>query len=198
MSLPANPAPAFTALCPSESDPSVTLGHVGAGPSPWADNVTERLIAIWRDYSAGQISEILGAEFGVSLTRNAVIGKATRLGISGDSKSDRHTMKKRKEKKEHRTTLRIVAANGNSNHLRVVRSVTSDLPKLRCIAEPALNLTLLELRDDQCHHIAGLDHLYCGHPVRPGISYCLAHNQLMHEAPKPIKRVTYTTWGGMR
>lgn len=169
--------------------------HGATSHSPWANElIVERLKALWLGHSASQISNIIGAEFNISVTRNAIIGKAVRLGINQQTKTTRHNMQAGRPRAKPRATLRVVSG-GSGGALRVTRSVSTDLPKLRCIAEPSLNLPLLEWTSNTCKYIAGDDGLACGHKTYAATSWCLSHFQLIRQDVRPVKRTAYTTWG---
>src|SRR4249919_3399104 len=96
----------------------------------WLGDRVERLKQLWPDHSATQIAKLFG-----NLTRNAIIGKANRLKL--------------KRKKP--------SGNGQKKPQRVVSG-----PRLRppvfCVSFPPpvlrldfLNLTLEEIRGDECH-----------------------------------------------
>ena len=64
----------------------------------WADNRVALLSDLWQSgYSARQIAERLGE----GVTRNAVIGKANRLGLSKPSKSSVTRQQRQKERAEN-------------------------------------------------------------------------------------------------
>lgn len=48
----------------------------------WADKVTETLRGLWPEgKSASEIAKILNLQFGLTLTRSSIIGKAHRLNL---------------------------------------------------------------------------------------------------------------------
>lgn len=107
------------------------------------------LKALWADHSATQILSRLNEQFDVSLSRNAVLGRLARLGLTV------------KDKTEIAPYTRGVIRT----RVRRVRTVVAK-PKpapVVCEAVPSLELTLDELKFDSCRYIAGDDYLYCGH-----------------------------------
>lgn len=174
MTLLTNPAPdlATTPYQPA-SLPNGNTEVSGAGTSPWAnEQLTNRVAQLWLDKSALQIARIIAEEFGVAISRNAIISKITRMGLAGVAKSVRHPC--------DRSKPRLASTNPTP------RASSEPKPSvLRCVAEPPLNLTLLELPANGCHFIAGDDYLYCGHTVHAGTSYCFAHFQLTHKDTQP-------------
>lgn len=47
-----------------------------------------------------------------------------------------------------------------------------------------LNKNILELANDDCRYIEGEDHLFCGHQVREGSSYCPAHHDICNRSDR--------------
>jgi hypothetical protein len=65
------------------------------GPSSWTNERIERLKQLWAEgYSASQIATDLGG----NITRNAVIGKACRIGLRAGKKQPQPKPKRRKRK----------------------------------------------------------------------------------------------------
>ncbi len=130
----------------------------------WTDERIDILKKLWTEgLSASQISK----ELGEGVTRNAVIGKAHRLGLEkrpSPVKSD-------KEKK--------VAAP------KVVAMTPKKAPK----RSESKHVTLLELGERMCkwpHGHPGEDNFhFCGKPSQPGMPYCGAHCQEAYQAQPP-------------
>ncbi len=121
---------------------------------PWTQARIETLKTSWdAGLSAAQIADALG------VTRNAVIGKAWRLGLA-----DRRVMRKaRKPRPEHR---------------RVAKLRPAPAPVPAC-CKP-VSRPLFDLADDQCRWVVDVrEFLFCGAPVadarRP---YCPHHLQI--------------------
>tara|TARA_B100000131_G_scaffold313636_1_gene349281 strand:- start:1035 stop:1541 length:507 start_codon:yes stop_codon:yes gene_type:complete len=119
--------------------------------------------------TASQIAEIIG---GVS--RNAVIGKCFRLGLSGKLKV---------KSKEHNSTINYQ----NSNN-KISRN--SKKSKFRSLVldknfEEAKNLSLEELADDNCKFMEGdpssKDSKFCGRKVVEKRSYCPLHMMMVFQ-----------------
>jgi len=167
--------------------PKEIKGKPGA-MSTWSedDNETLRRMAAQR-YSGSQIAAELGR------TRNAVIGRANRIGIhliSNVGESDRvltagGVQPKRRER-THRARPKI---------LRPFQPVPLDIipppvPELKPV--PAGDpVTLDQLTRQSCRYIAG-DPLkvaapFCGAPRKAGSSYCAAHHRLCYVPAPRIK-----------
>lgn len=150
---------------------------------------------------------VLREEFGISFTRNAIVGILKRMGLNAAHKSEERRRKprikvpKQTRSGEHHAVLKIRSANGNSNQLRVISTRESaDQYKLRCVEIVPRHLTLIELECGDCRYPYGGDSTseaitFCGHPsysyVREGTeakitsSYCRPHFELCRMEPRP-------------
>lgn len=138
---------------------------MNAHVSIWTEQVTQSLQALYANHSASQIAAKLNEQFGLGLTKSAVIGKLTRLGItSGPAKRAEY---------EH------AVRQANRKAAPVPRKEEAAV----CQVEP-LNLTIAEIGPGQCRYIAGDDFLFCAHPVQEGSSYCSTHHRLCWRAPE--------------
>lgn len=142
----------------------------------------------WTDERVNKLRELheqklscamMAAELGGGITRNAVIGKLHRLGLSSRW-SIIHVggprQRQKRPKTENRKTIRIVKANGNSGQFRVMESAASELQALRCVEVVPRNVTLLDLGPRECRYPYGDSNFtFCGHPAADGYSYCAPH-----------------------
>ena len=101
----------------------------------WSDDRIAELKKHHEDgLSCSQIAFKLGGT-----TRNAVIGKVHRLGLVAPAKPGKPNIPRAprkpgpKNKGHHHAVFRIISANGNSNAMRVVKTVASESFKLRCV-----------------------------------------------------------------
>lgn len=167
--------------------------------SIWTDEKIAELTRLWDErLSAYIIAEKLG------VTRNAVIGKVWRLGLQNpDGEKTRKLRKDAVERKPRvkkvklkprinfvRESVRAVRANGNSDAMRLIKSVATDHPDLRCVEIDPLLLSLEDLKRGECRYPYGDGpFLFCGHSATEGSSYCAPHKQLTSEPPRaPIHR----------
>ena len=123
----------------------------------WTDDRIDQLKKLWDDgLSASQIAK----ELGEGVTRNAVIGKAHRLGL----KSRPSPVKTDKEKKK-------VAPK------RVIKKADKQL------------VSLLDLTDRMCKwplgHPGDADFHFCGKNSEPGMPYCASHCAEAYQAQPP-------------
>lgn len=156
-------------------------------PSPWSEPVTARLIEIWPHNSGLQCAAILNGEFGILLTRQAVIGKATRIGIASITKTTRHPMDF-----SHRPRI----AKPIALRAPIQRKPRRELPPMACEVPP-LNLSLADLPDNGCRFIPGSDLLYCGHEQWKESSYCAFHHRIVYTPPVQKVR-TFYSYSGLR
>jgi len=122
-------------------------------------DICNTLADLWSTNSARQCAEKLGEQFGVVLTRQAVIGKAHRMGLGGTAKLFMKTVQP------------------------VAPFVEPALPEPEL---PSLELTLDELTQNNCRFIAGDDPRearYCGHTVFRR-SMCKTHFALCYQEPR--------------
>lgn len=123
----------------------------------WTDERIELLKNLW---DSGQSASQIAKELGEGVTRNAVIGKAHRLGLKSRPspvKADKPEVPaapKRVEKKEAKKLV-----------------------------------TLLDLTDRMCKwphgHPGDEDFHFCGKPSEPGMPYCAAHCAEAYQAQPP-------------
>lgn len=173
-----------------------------AGPAGiWPEEHTQELIRLCEEkLSYRAIAREMNAKFGTAYTKNAVLGKALRIGINKEAASSapgvpraprapRRPSQPRTPRKQI-STVRIVSANGNSNAMRAFRSVSFELAKLRCVEIVPRNISLLDLGPEDCRYPYGdKDILFCGHPKAPGSPYCMPHHALCNEPPRiPIQK----------
>ncbi len=128
----------------------------------WTDERVARLKELWaQGYSARQIAEELGG-----VTRNAVIGKANRMGLSKPTKSSITRQRKREEGER-------------------VRPVAEEA----VIVTPDSGVSILTLTTATCRwpigHPGEEDFFFCGARTKPGQPYCEAHSRLAYQTPTP-------------
>lgn len=124
----------------------------------WTEERVARLTELWTaGYSARQIAEQLGG-----VTRNAVIGKANRLGLSKPTKSSITRRRKREEDKS---------------------------PPEEIIVGPEGGVSILTLTTATCRwpigHPGEDNFFFCGARTKPGQPYCEAHSRLAYQVPTP-------------
>lgn len=144
---------------------------MSAAPT-WTDDRVHTLTRLWRDgLSASQIARALAG----GVTRNAVIGKVHRLGLSGRAKPRAPALRPRRQTRPRRPIRRAAA----------VRRPAPSPP-----VEPPPQIgsaTILSVRRGQCRWPIGdplADGLLCGAPAVRG-AYCAGHAEIAY---RPLTR----------
>lgn len=164
---------------------------IGNKPAPrrrsestgWNDARVELLKKLWNDgLSASQCAKRIGG----GLTRNAVIGKVNRLGLSARKKAEVRS------RRRARTKPPID---------RESRKFISGEPPAALPPEPQRPEKLVsfaELEPHQCRFIYGdpktADFGFCGCKTEPGLPYCAGHMQACcrkHPLPKFITTTAF-------
>jgi len=154
----------------------------------WTDERVEQLKKLWIDgLSASQIAQELGG-----VTRNAVIGKVHRLGLSGRAKSASHSSIAR-QKRPARSSFNQKPARAST------RQLSNSQARLQASADPAalalleeaatapvaLKLILTELTERTCKWPIGdpqaEEFHFCGNESREGTPYCGYHNRIAYQ-----------------
>ena len=132
-----------------------------------------------RGLSYAEIARAINATFHTAYTRNATIGRARRMGISDLSPARPKRRRKPRPLRVHQMRKRRAAKPRSS---RPILKRAAKL-RLRCVAIVPRHLSLLELESGDCRYPYGGDAdgeaiTFCGHPRRPGSSYCVSHFHL--------------------
>lgn len=145
----------------------------------WTDTMDVELKKLHGEgYSSSQIASFMQ----MGLSRNAVIGRVFRLGLS---RPIVRKIRAAKVARTHKPVARIVRANGNSNGFRVHMSVETDEFQPRCVEVVPRNILLIDLGRDDCRYPYGDGpFVFCGHPQRGESSYCPAHSILTVHTPQ--------------
>lgn len=152
------------------------------GIGVWTEDRTSKLRSM---LSAGasyaEIAASINADTGSRLTRNACIGKATRLGISGATNLVR--AKPAPMKRKQRLTVAVGAQVQAINRKRRAPVLIEEAFQPRTVNLPSHRKMILELRAMECRwpdedrNEDGL-HTFCGCRTADGSSYCPAHAEL--------------------
>jgi GcrA cell cycle regulator len=157
----------------------------------WTDERVELLKRLWSDgCSASQIA----AELGGYLTRNAVIGKVHRLGLSGRDKNPPGvTPRPRKAGRSHQSPFNGMPTKPQRTAVSPFKGAP-DLPVEPLAPEPELiqdiipigqRCSILELTMDTCHWPIGdpnsSDFFFCGGKTIEGLPYCGYHSRIAYQ-----------------
>lgn len=148
----------------------------------WTDLAVAELKTRW---AAGETCTEIALNMGGCLTRNAVIGKVTRLGLKKRRDSHLYTPKPKRKRAE-----RTIRRNGGGYVPVVVAPLldeepdTSSLEEIEASPPPAtfLGIALLDLKPNHCRYPRGEGAaiLFCGQPKRDDASYCTACHRRCH------------------
>jgi GcrA cell cycle regulator len=155
----------------------------------WTDERVELLKKLWSDgLSASQIAAELGG-----ITRNAVIGKVHRLGLSGRAKSTSSGVP-RQRKPRAPSMLRIgrVAIRGNTALAHAYEIEEAEPELIENIIPIGQRRTLLELNEQTCRWPVGDpgsgDFFFCGGNTVTGLPYCAYHSRVAYQPATDRRR----------
>jgi GcrA cell cycle regulator len=156
----------------------------------WTDERVETLKKLWADgLSASQIAAELGG-----ITRNAVIGKVHRLGLSGRAKSPSSSAPRPRKARAHSHMLRVSrpAMRGNTALAHAYELEVEPEPELIDNIIPlGQRRTLLELNELTCRWPIGdpgtAEFFFCGGLPATGLPYCAYHSRVAYQ-PANVRR----------
>jgi GcrA cell cycle regulator len=179
----------------------------------WTDERIEQLRTMWdKGMSASQIAEQLGG----NITRNAVIGKAHRLGLKSRPSPVKADSPRTATTKAAPAPAPAPAARAQESEVAYARATpmmprpaapapmimpntgpvpptTTSHPMANRRSRPDLGakIGLLELTDKVCKwpigHPDEEGFHFCGAPVNPGTPYCLEHCAVAYQSQLPRK-----------
>ena len=154
----------------------------------WTDDRVELLKKLWADgLSASQIAGEPGG-----ITRNAVIGKVHRLGLSGRAKAPSSSVPRQRKPRAPSQMFRAPRTMMRGN------TALAQMPSYAYDPEPEPELieniipigqrcTLLELDQEKCHWPIGdpgqPDFFFCGGKTNAGTPYCGYHGRVAYQPP---------------
>ena len=153
----------------------------------WTDERVELLKKLWSDgLSASQIAAELGG-----ITRNAVIGKVHRLGLSGRAKSPSSAAPRPRKARSSGQMLRVSrpAIRGNT-----ALAYDYDLePEPELLEIPVeQRKTLLQLNEHTCRwpvgDPGGSDFYFCGGETATELPYCGYHCRVAYQPASERRR----------
>ena len=155
----------------------------------WTDERVETLKKLWGDgLSASQIAGELGG-----ITRNAVIGKVHRLGLSGRAKSPSSASPRpRKPRPQHMMRVSRPAVRGNTALAQAFDYEVEPEPELvENVIPLGQRRTLLELNEDTCRWPIGdpgtAEFYFCGGQSITTGPYCGYHSRIAYQ-PANLRR----------
>ena len=119
-------------------------------------------------------------ELGSNISRNSLIGRASRLRMAAPRNPTKHKLHYNPAKpKKHKI---IPSGGALTERLRRVRPAASGSPTNSTgAAGEFLGLSILEIDNCQCHYPEGNDVItFCAQPVVKGSPYCAHHTKLCY------------------
>jgi len=151
----------------------------------WAPEHSEAL----REYLAkgmsySETADAINAKFKTAYSRNAAIGRATRMGIGGPNRRKDWPKPPLSAKAPLLRKLRERYAPEFMRPMPIFER--AETVKLRCVEIDPRHLSLVELGRRDCRYPYGGDQegeaiTFCGHPRREGSSYCAPHFHLTRD-----------------
>jgi GcrA cell cycle regulator len=157
----------------------------------WTDERVETLKKLWADgLSASQIAAELGG-----ITRNAVIGKVHRLGLSGRAKSPSSAAPRPRKARPHSQHMLRVSRPSMRGNTALAHSYELDVEPEPELIDNVIPIgqrrTLLELTEETCRWPIGdpghADFFFCGGPSISSLPYCAYHSRVAYQ-PANIRR----------
>jgi len=153
----------------------------------WSEERTELCVKLWNEgHSASEVARRMACGF----SRNAVIGKIHRLGLS-HTVTHRPPKFRKKEAKPRRQRPRLCKSLNVGGFI----GTPTPLPPEPVKPDKLFSLTEITDREDKdhvklCRFIYGdprdRDSGYCGCEAAPGSSYCPGHHHMVFTAP-PVR-----------
>lgn len=149
----------------------------------WTKDRVTVLAKMWREgVSASKIAAHLGG-----VTRNAVIGKAHRVGLAGRATTSRMKSHYSRRRRAAPTAPRAPA------RVRIPSFPTAPLPEI-----PVSDIARVSLADAERHHcrfipgdargVPAHAPLFCGQTAVTGTSWCPGHLKRISQAPEPARK----------
>ena len=157
----------------------------------WTDERVELLKKLWQDgLSASQIAGELGG-----VTRNAVIGKVHRLGLSGRGQPTSSIKRARRPRQTSapRRPRRMTSIGNAALKLDVDAAPEHYMQPREVVVIPiAKKLSIEMLTEKTCKWPIGDpthdDFHFCGHDSNEGAPYCKYHSGVAYQAPDNRRR----------
>ena len=159
----------------------------------WTDERVEHLKRLWSEgLSASQIAAELGG-----ITRNAVIGKVHRLGLSGRAKAPSAAVARPRKPRTAAPMFRAPRPMMRGNTALAAMPVYDMDPEpepqpIENIVPIGQRCTILELNEDKCKWPIGdpgqADFFFCGGKTVTGVPYCGYHSRIAYQPVNDRRR----------
>jgi len=153
----------------------------------WTDERVALLTKLWADgLSASQIAAELGG-----VTRNAVIGKVHRLGLSGRAKSPSSSSPRPRKARSSTHMMRVPRSSIRGNTALAYDYAAEPEPELIEIPLEQRK-SLLQLTEATCHWPVGdpgsADFFFCGGETADSAPYCTYHARVAYQPASDRRR----------
>ncbi len=157
----------------------------------WSDDRVEQLKKLWE---AGLSASQIAAELG-NVTRNAVIGKVHRLGLSRRAKSPPSAAPRQRKPRPAQQMMRVTVSRGNTALAHAFEvELEADPIAHDNVVPMSQRLSLLELSEATCHWPVGdpssPDFFFCGGKALGGLPYCAHHSRVAYQPTVDRRRHT--------
>ena len=161
-------------------------------PTDWASEHSDALRDLLaRRLSFSKIAAVINRTFNTDYSRSATLGRARRMGLLGPYRPGLSPL----VQPQLNRLGEICSIAPTSPRLQwPVPPFKAEKPlKLRCVEIDPRHLSLIELTYGDCRYPYGGDVegeaiTFCGHPRRPGSSYCTPHFHLSRGPGTPSER----------
>ena len=157
----------------------------------WSDDRVEQLKKLWE---AGLSASQIAAELG-NVTRNAVIGKVHRLGLSGRAKTPSSAAPRPRKVRPAQQMMRVSrpVSRGNTALAHAYDLDAEPEPELVDNVVPmGQRRTLLELTEETCRWPIGdpgsTEFFFCGGKSLSGLPYCAHHSRIAYQPAADRRR----------
>jgi len=177
--------------------------------SNWAPEHSDALREfVVKGLTFSEVARAINSRFNTSYSRSAALGRARRLGLTADDRRKPSMPSKPAEphgiKEPRASGFKMSALPWPTTPVfKEIKPV-----KLRCVTIEPRHVSLIELERGDCRYPYGGDEegeaiTFCGHPRRPGSSYCAPHFHLSRNPVEPPERAVSTvslrgSGGGMK
>jgi GcrA cell cycle regulator len=168
-------------------------------PTNWAPEHSDALREhLSKGLSFSEIVKAINSKFKTAYSRNAALGRAKRMGLTGEDRPKSPLGAKPpglQRTGEYRSTeLRAPAFHRPVPVFERVKPT-----RLRCVEIEPRHLSLIELEHGDCRYPYGGDEegeaiTFCGRPRRTGSSYCAPHFHLSLNPIAPPERAMGSAW----
>src|SRR3981189_2693718 len=157
----------------------------------WSDDRVEQLKKLWE---AGLSASQIAAELG-NVTRNAVIGKGHRLGLSARAKSPSRAAARPRTARPAQQMMRVSrpVSRGNTALAHAFEvEMEPDPIAFDNVVPMSQRLTLLELNEARCHWPIGAppswEFFFCGAKALPSLPYGAYHSRVAYQPASDRRR----------